>query len=169
MTATKGVERYPLANTGNWFGFKPFNLANPGQATVVAFYKGGALQYTPYNVRFRYNCNAYDFAGPYICTEVTGIYHLIVSGLDHTGNVWQRMYLYQCDSQGSKICMHEKMYLLSWNHNPTTCNWSFSSNNSSTTKLLQWWHHDHRWKRKQKMLLWSILRRIPMRTKEVFQ
>lgn len=99
----KGVERNPVLNTASYYGFKPFNLAQPGQPIFATFYQGGRQLFPAISVKNRYVCNAYAYAGPTVCTTTQGIYEVWVSGIDYTGNLWNRMYLYLCDASQSKI------------------------------------------------------------------
>jgi hypothetical protein len=102
LMVDKGVERNPVIDTISYFGFKPFGLDFPGQALFVTFYRGSDQLFPPINVRLRYGCTAYDYAGPTVCTNTLGIYHIWVSGVDYTGNLWNRMYIYGCDAQGGE-------------------------------------------------------------------
>ncbi|KAI6211095.1 hypothetical protein M3Y96_00396900 [Aphelenchoides besseyi] len=91
------VDRYPTQLVVSYYGFTVTNLSYTETANVVSFHRGdnGAIQYAPLVVGKRYGCNANSFVGPYICLDM-GDYYLKVRGTDDTGNVWQRVYKYEC-------------------------------------------------------------------------
>ncbi|KAI6190744.1 hypothetical protein M3Y97_00151900 [Aphelenchoides bicaudatus] len=94
----KTVQRNPTQLVPSYFGFTATNTTTNDAPKWVSFHRGNDTyqQFAPLPVLPRYNCNADQYAGPYVCLD-TGDYILKVRGTDDAGGVWQRVYVFSCD------------------------------------------------------------------------
>jgi len=95
------VQKNPAQSVPSYFGFTTTNGSVNEAPKYVSFHRSDNLtqQFAPLPVSARYNCNANSFVGPYTCLDA-GSYLLKVRGLDDSGNIWQRVYKFECDPNG---------------------------------------------------------------------
>uniref|UniRef100_A0A914UL37 Irg-7 N-terminal galactose binding domain-containing protein n=1 Tax=Plectus sambesii TaxID=2011161 RepID=A0A914UL37_9BILA len=92
--SNNGIRRSPISGVPSYLAFA-VNTNNPyNQAfSVTYFFDGDIPKLFPVNARS--GCGASNFVGPFTCSHLD-YYHAKIRGADSDGNVWQRVYYFDC-------------------------------------------------------------------------